>query len=312
MESADVVAAASAAADSALVRALLAADVQVEMVAQPRARDLFARVGEGTFVWVAGDADDVDLTEQLAGHVVNGPGQVDADEPVVEILVGSFDPAGARLLDLVEVMDRLRRECPWDQEQTHETLVRYLLEETYETVDAIESGDRGHLVEELGDLLLQVAFHARIAAEHPDEPFTLDDVAGQVVEKLIRRHPHVFADVAVEGVADVESNWETIKSTEKQRASAMDEIPLGLPALSLAAKVVSRTLRSGGVPSVAVSAESAYDETALGDALFALSVAATAAGLDPEQALRRRVAAEMDHVRSGEQRGLPGEDTDRR
>nr|MBA2717370.1 MazG family protein [Propionibacteriales bacterium] len=99
---------------------------------------------------------------------------------------------GSRLLDLVTVMDRLRRECPWDQQQSHESLVKYLVEETYETIDAIESGDRQHLREELGDLLLQVMFHARIASEHPDEAFDIDDVAGGIVEKMIRRHPHVF------------------------------------------------------------------------------------------------------------------------
>lgn len=305
LDAADVV---LAAADSALVRAWEGAGGVVELVPEPRAETLLARGADATLVWLAGDLDG-DLVDDLATHVVR---RSEDDEyalrsPEVEILVGSFDPVGARLLDLVEVMDRLRTQCPWDQQQTHKSLVRYLLEETYETVDAIESGDRDHLREELGDLLLQVAFHARIGSEDPDYPFGIDEVAAGIVEKLIRRHPHVFADVLVDGVADVESNWETIKATEKTRGSAMDEIPLGLPALSLAAKVVSRTLRSAGQLSVPTPDETAYDEGSLGEVLFAVAAAAAAAGLDPEQALRIRVAAEMVQVRLHEQRALPDE-----
>jgi len=163
-------------------------------------------VGSGTTVWVAEDHEQ--LARQLAGEVVRRSERNETDPAVeVEILIGSFDPVGGRLLDLVEVMDRLRSECPWDQRQTHESLIRYLVEETYETIEAIESGDRAHLAEELGDLLLQIVFHARIASEDADAPFAIDDVAGQVVEKLIRRHPHVFSDVEVSGVGDVEANW---------------------------------------------------------------------------------------------------------
>ena len=226
--------------------------------------------------------------------------------PSVEIVVGSFDPAGARLLDLVAVMDRLRRECPWDQEQTHETLVRYLVEEAYETIEAIESGDRDHLREELGDLLLQVMFHSRIATEHPDAPFDVDDVAGQIVEKLVRRHPHVFADVEVESAQDVNENWESIKATEKARTSAVEGIPPGLPALAWADKVIGRTLRSDvAQASVPTPAETAYTEETLGEVLFALVAAARAAGIDPEQALRQRVRAEIDDVRAQEQQPPP-------
>lgn len=145
----------------------------------------------------------------------------------VEIVHGSYDVPGARLIDLVRVMDRLRTNCPWDQEQTHESLARYLLEETYETLEAIDSGDYIHLREELGDLLLQVAFHARIAEEvaEEDDGFSIDDVAGTLVEKLIRRHPHVFADVTATDSAAVEANWETIKAAEKQRTSVLEGIP---------------------------------------------------------------------------------------
>jgi XTP/dITP diphosphohydrolase len=223
--------------------------------------------------------------------------------------MAATDPPGHRLLELVAVMDRLRRECPWDREQTHLTLVRYLLEESYETVEAIESGDREHLREELGDLLLQVMFHARVAAEHESDSFDIDDVAAGIVAKLVRRHPHVFAAAAgtASGEADVsnadgvQSAWDAIKSAEKARTSALDGIPPGLPALSLAAAVAGRAgVRPGGSHSVAAAADSA----SLGDALFALATAAQASGVDPEQALRLRVRQEMAEVRSREQRGL--------
>jgi uncharacterized protein YabN with tetrapyrrole methylase and pyrophosphatase domain len=224
-------------------------------------------------------------------------------------------PPGHRLLDLVDVMDRLRRECPWDREQTHLSLVRYLLEETYETVEAIESGDRDHLREELGDLLLQVFFHARVAEEDASAPFGIDDVAAGIVDKLVRRHPHVFASGPGAGAASgaegadrvtsaeaVQSAWDSIKSAEKGRSSPLEGIPLGLPALSLAAAVAARTRREGGRPIDTEAA--ARDESALGDALFGLAAAASAAGLDPEQALRLRVREEMAEVRVHEQRGL--------
>ncbi len=159
----------------------------------------------------------------------------------VEIVHGSYDVPGARLIDLVRVMDRLRRTCPWDQEQTHESLAKYLLEETYETLEAIDTGDRTHLREELGDLLLQVVFHSRIAED--DTLFTIDDVAGGIVEKLIRRHPHVFGDVNAADAAAVEANWETIKAAEKQRSSVLEGIPTALPALALADKILGRSAK---------------------------------------------------------------------
>ncbi|MBA3266147.1 MAG: MazG family protein [Nocardioidaceae bacterium] len=217
--------------------------------------------------------------------------------------MGSVNPPGARLLDLRAVMDRLRRECPWDQEQTHESLVRYLVEETYETIEAIETGDRDHLREELGDLLLQVMFHSTIASEHEQQPFDIDDVAADIVEKLVRRHPHVFADTEVEGVTDVEANWETIKAAEKSRTSPFDGIPPGLPALSLAAKVVARSPKAKpqqtGTPQAATEAEARQDaaeltSSSLGEELFALVVRATALGLDAELSLRQRVRREIE------------------
>lgn len=192
-------------------------------------------------------------------------------------------PDGSRpaLLDLVEVMDRLRRECPWDQEQTHRSLAKYLLEEAYEVLEAIDTGDRDHLREELGDLLLQVYFHARIAAEDPDG-FDVDDVARGIADKLVYRHPHVFAGLEVADADEVEANWETLKAEEKKRSSPVEGVPLALPALAYADKVAGRLQKAG------------YDVGAdpdggVGDELLAVVLRARAAGLDPEQELRDAV-----------------------
>lgn len=147
----------------------------------------------------------------------------------------------------VDVMDRLYSPggCPWDREQTHESLVPYLLEEAHELAEAIESGDRDHMREELGDVLLQVLFHARIAAEEP-AAFTVDDVARELADKLVRRHPHVFTpDGAERSAHDVLAGWEDIKQAEKRRASVLEGIPLAQGALARAQKVVSRAARAG-------------------------------------------------------------------
>ncbi len=225
----------------------------------------------GDVVWLASDEEATSLPQRLAAELVDGGG------PELEVLHASYDVPGARLLDLVTVMDRLRRECPWDQKQTHRSLAKYLLEEAYETVEAIESGDLEHLQEELGDLLLQVYFHARIAAEDPETGFTIDDVAGGIVDKLVYRHPHVFAGLEVSGADEVDANWETLKAAEKQRDSPLDGIPSGLPALLLADKVLGRT--KAEVP----------DSGDLGDRLLALVAEARASEVDPEQALRDAV-----------------------
>lgn len=213
----------------------------------------------------------------------------------------SSDPVGSRLLDLVEVMDRLRSPggCPWDAEQTHESLLRYLVEETYETVDAIEAGSSDGLREELGDLLLQVVFHARIAAEN--EGWDVDDVATGIVDKLVRRHPHVFSDVSVADADEVRANWEVLKAAEKGRRSAADGVPLGQPALSLAAALVDRSVAAGAI---AVN-ESGLDSSVtsqgeLGDLLFAIVEAARARGLDPESALRARSRRFIGELSVGE------------
>jgi len=143
---------------------------------------------------------------------------------------------------LVQVMDQLRRPggCPWDAEQTHESLARYLLEETYEALEAMDQGDLVSLREELGDLLLQVVFHARIAQEiEPD--FSLDAIAQGVVDKLVRRHPHVFSDLVVTTNEELEANWAKIKETEKQRESVTDGVPTAMPALQLATQLIYRS-----------------------------------------------------------------------
>ncbi len=149
------------------------------------------------------------------------------------------------LRELVRVMDRLRSPggCPWDAEQTHESLVPYALEETYELVEAIETADRAGLREELGDVLLQVVFHARIAAEDPDDPFDVDDVATDLVAKLVRRHPHVFE--AAEPDTDLHVQWDTLKNAEKARASALDGVPVALGALARTQKIADRAARAG-------------------------------------------------------------------
>lgn len=201
----------------------------------------------------------------------------------------------------VEVMHTLRSPggCPWDAEQTHESLTRYLVEEVYEVVEAIEARDSTLLREELGDLLLQVLFHARIAQEG-EEPFGIDDVADDLVAKLVRRHPHVFDPDGPRGQSAGELNetWEQQKVLEKGRTSAVDGVPLGQPALALAAKLVSRARRAG------LDAERTTDadtvEAAIGERLFAVVRDAVTAGVDPETALRRRTRTLRDEIVAAE------------
>lgn len=214
------------------------------------------------------------------------------------------------LRELVAVMDRLRSPggCPWDAEQTHASLVTYLLEETYETIDAIEGGDKLALREELGDLLLQVVFHARVAEEDATSPFTIDDVASGITDKLIRRHPHVFADVNVHGARDVEANWAALKKTEKARASVLDGIPMTMPSLALSAKVLDRSER-GGVDVEPLLPQtkplgplgvSRGDIEAWGDLFLILVEKARQDGVDAEMALRSSVHRFAGRVREVE------------
>ncbi|NED95123.1 MazG family protein [Phytoactinopolyspora alkaliphila] len=208
-------------------------------------------------------------------------------------------------------MDRLRSPggCPWDAEQTHRSLATYLLEETYETLEAIESGDDTDLREELGDLLLQVIFHARIAEERDSGPWSIDDVAGGIAEKLVRRHPHVFGDAVAPTAEYVEGRWDAMKRAEKQRTSAVDGVPMAQPALSLATKLMNRAARAGvevdrpaagGVPEFATADD-------VGEHLMAVVDAAREIGVDPEQALRDATRRFVTAVRAAEPAPPPSE-----
>jgi XTP/dITP diphosphohydrolase len=195
---------------------------------------------------------------------------------------------------LVEVMARLRQECPWDAQQTHRSLVQYLIEETAETIEAIEAADQDHLREELGDLLLQVIFHAEIASEQTSG-FAVDDIARGIADKLISRHPYVFATAEVP--SDLHFTWEQRKVVEKGRTSALQGIPDQLSALARANKIISRT-RSRRV-AVALPDEPTSAEE-VGAQLLALAARAHAAGIDPDQALRDAVRGLEARVREAE------------
>ncbi|WP_228454519.1 MazG family protein [Streptomyces alkaliphilus] len=254
------------------------------------AREVIDRCAGGRTVVVVASADGEDrLTDDLARAAGSGRLRV----PDLELLPGSWDLPGARLLDLVEVMDRIRRDCPWSSARTHADLAPYALEEVHELVEAIEAGDREELREELGDVLLQVVFHARIAEEHTGEPFSIDDVAGGIVAKLIHRHPHVFGDERASTPEEVREHWLRTKATEKARGSVTEGVPMGQPALALAAKLAARA-RTAGLPAVPRRSDApaptpgAAGSTAedFGRRLLALAAEAEAAGVDPESALR--------------------------
>ena len=273
---------------------LLAEGVEVHTGPATGARDtayrLLGLTEDRDVVWLVGADGDQELGLALGEALQAGAADVE-----LEVLPGSYDLPGARLLDLVAVMDRLRSPggCPWDAEQTHESLMTYLVEETYETLEAIETGDRRHLREELGDLVLQVVFHSRIAAEHPDEPWSVDDVAGDIVDKLVRRHPHVFGTSTAHTAADVDAGWERQKAAEKGRSSAVDGVPMALPALSLATKLVHRAEKNG------VDVEPVEGDD-LGARLMGLVVESRAAGLDAEAELRAAARRFAERVRAAE------------
>ncbi|WP_320779865.1 nucleoside triphosphate pyrophosphohydrolase [Streptomyces sp. CRN 30] len=260
----------------------------------PTAPDLVdACAGGRTVVVVASGEGEPLLTDGLAR--LAGSGRVRM--PELELLPASYDLPGARLLDLVQVMDRIRRECPWSSRQTHEGLAKYGIEEAYELVEAIEDGDRDELREELGDVLLQVVFHARIAEEDPDAPFSVDDVAGGIVAKLIHRHPHVFGDARATTPEEVKEHWLRTKAVEKRRSSVTEGVPLGQPGLALAAKLSSRA-RTAGLDVPLPQGEG------VGYELLALAARAEATGVDPEAALRAAARAYRDAIRGAE--GLGG------
>jgi NTP pyrophosphatase (non-canonical NTP hydrolase) len=280
----------------------------VELPADPagQATSLIAAVAaaDGPVVWLAPSGESVDA-ELLAALSAAGT--------QVKVLHGAHDLPGAHLLDLVSIMDTLRVSCPWDREQTHASLVRYLLEEAYEAVETVEDGDLASLREELGDVLLQVLFHARIAAERSAEDggFTIDDVADTLAAKLIRRHPHVFGSTAVSSAADVNRNWEEIKKAERSQRSAaagggapsvLDGVPFGQPALSLAGQLQRRAERAGMPADSFTASDSPGDGEAaeIGEELMRVVAQAQAAGLDPELELRAAARRFAERVRSWE------------
>lgn len=265
---------------------------------QTLARALLARCSDGSVLWVGSPDGDPGLAEALAVALP------EEDPPTLELLVGSWDTPGARLLDAVAVMDRLRSPggCPWDAEQTHATLAPYLVEEAHEAVEALEllddpAADREHAREELGDVLLQVLFHARVAADHQDDPFDVDDVAAGLVEKLVRRHPHVFGEADAQDAAAVEARWDQIKAAEKAgREGPLDGIPAGMPSLARAAKVASRLGRAGHgdwLESWARERDAGADP---GVSLLRAVLDLRASGADPDAALRHTLRALADDL----------------
>ncbi|MFF0789523.1 nucleoside triphosphate pyrophosphohydrolase [Streptomyces spiralis] len=259
--------------------------------ASPSAEELVdACAGGRTVVVVATGEGEPALTDGLARLAGSGR----ADMPELELLPASYDLPGARLLDLVQVMDRIRAECPWSSRQTHQGLAKYAIEEAYELVESIEEGEREELREELGDVLLQVVFHARIAEEDPDEPFSIDDVAGGIIAKLIHRHPHVFGEETATTPEEVKEHWLRTKAEEKRRTSVTEGVPLHQPGLALAAKLTSR-VRTAGL-------EVPFPEgEGIGYELLALAARAEAEGVDPEAALRAAARAYRDAVRAAEE-----------
>ncbi len=247
---------------------------------------VWAALGEGVqAVWLAEPGGDADLVRLLGRRCLASPGVA------LEVVHGSYDLPGARVIDVVAVMDRLRSPggCPWDAQQTHASLLPYLVEETYEAYQAVEDDDLVGLREELGDVLLQVAFHSRLAEEH-DQPWSLDEVAADLADKLVRRHPHVFAGASAD---DLEGSWEALKQAEKGRSSVTDGIPMALPALSLAAKLQKRGAKAGApLPS--------YDGVA--GEIWSLVDRCRTAGIDPEAALRTLARDYRDHVLAHEAR----------
>jgi XTP/dITP diphosphohydrolase len=319
--------------------ALVAAGIDVDLLHVPDA-ELTPRLAEAT--GAAGDRDVVWLASPPAfpgGPTGESPLRDELDRAGVptEVLRGSDDLPGARVLDLVTVMTVLREQCPWDAKQTHASLAPHLLEEPYEALEALENGDHTAFREELGDVLLQVLFHAEVASERDDGTgYDIDDVADGIVAKLVRRHPHVFAGVTVSGAGEVVTNWDQIKKAERAQkataadgpASALDGVPFGQPGLSLAGALQGRASRAGVPDTLLTAATPPSDPTSrsdppslsdptspvdptspseaarptdLGDQLFALVAQARAAGLDPELELRAAARRYRDRVRAWEQ-----------
>ncbi|GIJ32975.1 nucleoside triphosphate pyrophosphohydrolase [Micromonospora sediminimaris] len=288
-----------AAEESELTTALRSAGAEVRVLDGPPVPSLLdAAAAQDTVVWLAGPAGDESLARELGLRLAREPGLAE-----LELMYGSWDPPGARLLDAVAVLDRLLSPGgdPWKRAQTHRSLAGFLLEESYEAYDAISAGDTDALREELGDVLLQVVLHARLAEELPeDERWSIDDVAGGLVDKMIRRNPHVFAGAEAGTLEEITANWERIKQAEKARGSVLDGIALSQPALALAAKILERAARVGITAPLPAPEAQPDPETALGAHLLAAVAQAHAADLDPEAALRRTTLAHAQTIRTTE------------
>jgi len=211
----------------------------------------------------------------------------------------------SELQRLVEVMDRLRSPggCPWDAEQTHESLVKYLLEESYEFIDSLDAKDREGMREELGDVLLQVYFHSRIAQDHPTDPFSIEDVARSIADKLIRRHPHVFEGLQVSGTEEIIENWEEIKAKEKGRTSALDGVALAQPALALVEKLLYRAEKyKVNVVLTKYQSDKPATQESVGEALASIIAWARDNEIDPENALRLYSRQIAEQIKAAESR----------
>ena len=213
--------------------------------------------------------------------------------------------AQSELQRLVEVMDRLRSPggCPWDAEQTHQSPIKYLLEESYEFIDAIETEDRAGMREELGDVLLQVYFHSRIAQDHPTDPFSIEDVARAIADKLISRHPHVFENLEVSGTEEIIENWEAIKAREKGRTSAIEGIAMSQPALSLVSKILYRAEKFSVDLHVDKFSSEQATEKSVGEALASVIAWAHENEIDAESALRAQAREMVRQIQEAEKQG---------
>ena len=211
----------------------------------------------------------------------------------------------SQLIRLREVMDKLRSPggCPWDAEQDHQSLLKYLLEESYEFIEAVEDDDRVAMQEELGDLLLQVYFHARVAEDHKSGPFDIEDIARTIADKLERRHPHVFGDTSVKDSTEVVENWEKQKATEKGRTSAIDGVPLAQPALPLIAKLLYRAEKFDYQLEIEkeLQLNANTDSDSFGKLMVGLIAQAVELGIDPEASLRNAARGLISDIEAHEQ-----------
>jgi XTP/dITP diphosphohydrolase len=268
-------------------------------------RDLVGAAHEsGTATWwVGADGDQLmaAVTDLIAARASAH------DDLVVDVVAGSWDLPGARLLDVVATMDRLRSPggCPWDAQQDHESLAPYLLEEAYEAFQAIEDSDATGLREELGDVLLQVAFHARLAEERPAaDRWTIDDVATGLVDKLVRRHPHVFDGLEVSGADEVNTNWEAIKAAERRGASVVANVPMAAPALTLAATLQRKAAKvhravvapAGSLSDALASFQRSPSAESAGELLWVAVELMRSIDIDAEAALRARARRFRDQL----------------